>query len=114
MVKSKPDGSPDVDTWLKTVTAQQRITLDLYYRDAVWPSVALKKLVGEKVEVTREDLQWGYEANYGPRVRCMAILLDNLHRAQTVWEMAQGSPSRVLRQVGRAVFLRGKQQGHER
>ena len=73
------------------VTEQQGISVEVYRSDAVWPSVALKKLVGEQVEVTEEDLQRGYEANYGPRVRCLAIVLDDLRRAQKVWEMARAA-----------------------
>jgi len=89
MLPLKPDGSPDVQKWLAMVTEQQNVPADLYRSDAVWPSVALKKLVGEQVEVTEEDLQKGYEANFGPRVRCLAIVLDDLRRAQKVWEMAR-------------------------
>ena len=61
-------------------------------RDEVWPSVALKKLVGDNVEITQEDLQQGYEANYGPKVRCRAIVLNNQRRAQEVWEKAREAP----------------------
>jgi len=89
MLPLKPDGSPNVQKWLAMVTEQQNVPVDLYRSDAVWPSVALKKLVGEQVEVTEEDLQKGYEANFGPRVRCLAIVLDDLRRAQKVWEMAR-------------------------
>ncbi len=88
---ARPDGSPDVEKWIQLVTQQQGVSEEIYRRDAVWPSVALKKLVGEKVEVTQEDLQKGYEANYGPRVRCRAIVLNNLRRAQQVWEMARSN-----------------------
>ena len=88
-VKPKPDGSPDVEAWLELVTKKQGIPLEIYRNDVVWPSVALKKLVGDKVEVTDEDLRKGYEANYGPRVRCLAIVLNNQRRAQQVFEMAR-------------------------
>lgn len=88
------DGAPDVAGWLKLVTEQQGISVELYRRDAVWPSVALKKLVGEKVEVTEEDIRKGYEANYGPRVQCLAIVSDNLRRAQKVWELARQKPTK--------------------
>ncbi len=91
MLSPKPDGSPDVDKWLALVTEQQGISVEVYLSDAVWPSVALKKLVGEKVEVSEEDLRRGYEANFGPRVRCLAIVLDDLRRAQKVWAMAQSN-----------------------
>ncbi|GIW96001.1 MAG: peptidylprolyl isomerase [Pirellulaceae bacterium] len=91
----KMDGTPDVDAWLKHITSEggEHITVDVYVRDAVWPSVALKKLVGQKVEVTDEDLRKGFEANYGERVEVLAIVLSNQRRAQQVWEMARNNPS---------------------
>ena len=88
-VKPKADGSPDVHAWLELVTKKQGIPLEVYRSDVVWPSVALKKLVGNTVKVTDEDLQMGYEANYGSRVRCLAIVLNNQRRAQQVFEMAR-------------------------
>jgi parvulin-like peptidyl-prolyl isomerase len=89
----KADGSPDLEKWLSYVTQEQEITVDLYVRDVVWPSVALKKLVAEKVEVTDEDMNKGFEANYGERVQVMAIVLGNQRQAQQVWEMARGNPT---------------------
>jgi len=93
LLKPKEDGSPDVERWLEMVPKEQGVSVDVYRSDAVWPSVALKKLVGDQVEVTEEDLQRGYEANYGPRVRCLAIVLNNLRKAQEVWAMARDNPS---------------------
>jgi hypothetical protein len=61
--------------------------------DAVWPSVALKKLVGGDVQVTDEDLQKGFEANFGERVEVLAIVLGDQRQAQTVWEMARDNPT---------------------
>ena len=91
-VEPKADGSPDVEAWIEVVTKQQGISREVYIRDSVWPSVALKKLVGNIVKITEEDIQRGFEANYGPKVRCRAIVLDNLRRAQKVWEMARENP----------------------
>jgi len=64
----KPDGTPDIDAWLKNITEKDGATVDLYVRDAVWPSAALKKLAGNSVTITEEDLQRGFESNYGERV----------------------------------------------
>jgi parvulin-like peptidyl-prolyl isomerase len=41
--------------------------------------------------VTAEDLKRGYEANYGPKVRCRAIVMNNARRAQEVWEKARAN-----------------------
>ncbi len=89
----KPDGSPNVEKWIEWITQQQGVTEEIYRLDAVWPTVALKKLVGNTVAVSDEDLQKAFEANYGPRVRCRAILLNNLRRAQQVWEKLRANPS---------------------
>jgi len=93
MGKTKPSGEPDVDAWLDTVAKEQKTPIDLYIQNAVWPSVALKKLIGSVVKVTDEDLKRGYEANYGPRVRCRAIIMSNQRKAQEVWEKARDNPS---------------------
>lgn len=87
------DGKPDLARWKELVTKQQGIDFDQYVRDAVWPSAALKKLVTNRVEVTQEDLQKAFEANYGPRVRCRAIVMSNLRRAQEVWDQARRDPT---------------------
>lgn len=87
MGKVTADGRPDVAAWIQEVNEQQGVPEDLYMYDTVWPTVALKKLVGGKVEVTSDDLQKGFEANYGPRVRCRAIVFNNQRLAQEVWGM---------------------------
>ena len=86
-------GKPDVENWIKVTTEEQGVSYKMYVRDSVWPSAALKKLTDGEVQVTKEDLQKGYEANYGPRVRCRAIVLANMRRAQEVWEKARQNPS---------------------
>lgn len=92
MVPARADGSPDVDAWIKLVMREQRVTPEIYRRDIVWPSVALRKLVGDKVRVTEEDLHKGFEANYGPKMKCRAIVLENPRVAQRVWELAKKRP----------------------
>ena len=88
-VEPKDDGSPDVEAWLRLITKKQGVSVEVYRSDAVWPTVALKKLVADRVKVDEDDLAKGFEANYGPRVRCMAIVLNDLRRAQRVWGMAR-------------------------
>ena len=93
MVRPLPDGSPDVAAFLKTVVERQGMTVEVYRRDAVWPTVALRKLTSAKVQVTEEDVRNGFEANYGPRARCRVIVLSQLRRAEQVWEMARKHPT---------------------
>ena len=85
-------GNPDLPNWFKTISKENEMSRTAYEREIVWPTVALKKLVG-KVEINKEELQKGFEANYGPRVRCRAIVLDSLRRAQEVWKAARNKPT---------------------
>lgn len=87
------DGKPDVERWLKQITEQDKAPKELYIRDAVWPSVALKKIVGNQVIITEDDLQKAYESNYGERVEVLAIVCGDQRQAQRVWEMARNNPT---------------------
>lgn len=87
------EGKPDVERWLKQITEQDKAPQELYIKDAVWPSVALKKIVGGQVIITEEDLQKAYEANYGERVEALAIVCSDQRQAQRVWEDARNNPS---------------------
>ena len=84
---------PDVPGWLKQVVEVQKIPYEEYLNETIWPSAALKKLVAAQIQVTDEDLQKGYEANYGPRVKCRAIVLTQMRKAQEVWQLARDNPT---------------------
>lgn len=86
-------GKPDLDRWLENVTKQSGANVDMYVRDVVWPSAALKKLVDSTVEVSQEDLEKGFEANYGPRVEVLAIVLANQRSAHEVFDLARRNPT---------------------
>jgi len=89
----RPDGKADSAAWIQSVLAEGVATQDLYYRDSVWPSVALAKLVEGTVNVTEDDLKEGYESNYGPRVEILAIVLSDQRTAQKIWDMARNNPT---------------------
>ena len=88
----RPDGQPDADAWLKHVTGAEKVPLRHYLEDVVWPSVALKKLVGG-VPVLQDDLDKAFAATFGPRCKCRVIVLDNQRRAQEVWQLARQNPT---------------------
>lgn len=85
------DGKPDVTGWLESILQEDGATIELYVADAVWPSIALRKLVEDGVEITQEDLQKGFDANFGPRAEVLAIVLSNQRTAQDVFGKAQRS-----------------------
>jgi hypothetical protein len=68
------------------------VPLRHYLEDVVWPTVALKKIVGG-VPVSQEDLDKAFAATFGPRARCRIIVLDTQRRAQEVWQLARQNPT---------------------
>jgi parvulin-like peptidyl-prolyl isomerase len=86
-------GEPDVAKWVATVTQEEGVAEELYVADSVWPSAALKKLTESSIKVDEADIRKGFEANYGERVRCRAIVLGDMRRAQEVWEKARKNPT---------------------
>ena len=88
----KADGSSDVAAWLEHVTREEKVPLRHYLEDVVWPSVALKQLVG-KVPVGQEDLDKAFEATFGARAKCRVIVMDSQRRAQEVWALARQNPT---------------------
>ena len=85
------DGSVNIETWLAFVTRNDPSKEEFYIEDEVWPTVALKKLVQDTVEVTPEDEKKGFEANYGPRVEVKAIVCNDHRSALKTWNMASAN-----------------------
>jgi parvulin-like peptidyl-prolyl isomerase len=87
----KPDGTPDIDAWLKTVMEDEKVNYNIYIQDAIWPAAALKKLAEGDVQITDDDLKKGYEANFGPRAEVLVIVLSNQRDAENVFRQARQS-----------------------
>lgn len=87
------DGTPDIPRWIADVLSDEGKTVDMYIHDVVQPTVGLKKLVANRVQVTDDDVQKGFEANFGMRAEVLAIVLSNQRTAQEVWEMARNRPT---------------------
>ncbi len=88
-----PDGTVNVNDWLKLQTNGDLSKVDFYIEDEVWPTVALKKLVAQGVSVTQEDMDKGFEANFGPRVEVLVIVNNDHRTALKVWNLASANPT---------------------
>jgi foldase protein PrsA len=82
----------DPGQWLKMLQVERGISPEQYSRDIIWPMLALKKMAGSDVTITEEDMAKAFQRNYGPRVECKIIMLDNVRRANDVWKQAQENP----------------------
>ncbi|MEQ9409293.1 MAG: SurA N-terminal domain-containing protein [Fuerstiella sp.] len=80
------------DQWEKMLLAERGLTPIQYRRDVIWPMLALRKLAGKEVQITREQLFEAYEDTYGPRAKVRMMVLDNLRRATEIWEKVKEKP----------------------
>lgn len=97
IIKNAKKFGLDVVEWQKMLQAERNVTPAQYRRDIIWPMLALKKLAGEDVKITQDDLKKAFARNYGPRVKARAIVLDNQRRAAEVWKKANDNPEEFER-----------------
>ena len=82
----------DVAQWQQMLQAERNISPIQYRQSVIFPMLALKKLAGEEVEITEQELKEAFVRNYGPRVKARMILFDNQRRAQEGWETLNKNP----------------------
>lgn len=82
----------DVDQYLKMLQTERNVTPMQYRSSVIWPMLALKKLAGEDVEISEQEMQKAFERNYGERVKARVIMFDNVRRANEIWDMAKKDP----------------------
>jgi len=87
-MKNSPDGS-HVREWMELQARNQQTTVEAFRNNTMRPLVMLKQLAKNNVKLTEEDIQKGFEANYGPRVRCLAIFFNNMRQALQVWDQVR-------------------------
>lgn len=76
------------ETWLQMLQTERNVSPEQYKRDVIWPMLALKKLAGDKVAVTEDDMHKAFSRQFGPRVKCRMIMVDNIRRANEIWQKA--------------------------
>jgi foldase protein PrsA len=82
-----------VESWLQMLEIERGVTSAQYSRDVIWPMLALKKLAGNSVRVTKKDMHKAFVRNYGPKVKCRMIMTDNVRRANEVWSKIKLRPT---------------------
>jgi hypothetical protein len=82
----------DREKWLRILDKERGISPVQYARDIIYPALALKKLAAKRVQITPQDLKEAYQANFGERLRCRMIMVDNIRAANEVWAELQRNP----------------------
>lgn len=80
--------------WQKMLQSERNITPEQYRLSVIWPMLALRKLAESSAldEVSDEDVHKEFERQFGKRVKCRMILLDNQRHATEVWNKCRQNP----------------------
>jgi len=114
------EGKVAVASYLAKVTNNDASKIDFYIEDQVWPSVALKTLVEDRVEVSEEDMQkppntlasWliNIRSNRPPRTTTEkfhrsndSVAKPNLRKRHLVFPRANAPRSSKLANIGRFI-----------
>jgi len=87
-----------VDAWYQLLKTERGISPAQYHRDVVYPLLALKKIAGESVRVSNQDMQDAFERDFGERINGRMILVNgNSRQANTVWNEVNSAPTEFSR-----------------
>jgi len=81
-----------VDQWFKLLKQERDITPDQYADDIIWPMLALRRLAGDKLQVSKDELVKEFEIQYGPAVKARLISCKEEGKAKKLREMAMAKP----------------------
>ena len=101
-----------VDQWMKLLWQERGIKPDQYANDIIWPSLALRKLAGERLLPTQKELTDAFEMEYGAGGQGAD------HRLHDGGECPEGAGPRRgqsgrVRQTGQAVVGGRPQRQHQ-
>jgi parvulin-like peptidyl-prolyl isomerase len=69
----------------RNVLQKRDTTLYEYKEDVIKPAILMRKLGGQRVAVTDEDLRKAFESKYGEKVQCRVILEKNKRQADAIY-----------------------------
>ena len=81
-----------VETWYKMLQTERNLTPLQYQRDIIWPMLALRKIAGDEIVISEQDIQRAFERDYGPKVKARMIMMENFRQAAEVQAKAHQNP----------------------
>src|SRR5688572_25659331 len=87
-----------VEQWVRMLEKERGINKEQYRRDIVWPTLALRKLAADRLEVTDKELTEAFDAQYGPQVKVRMIgIHGNEKKAKEIHAKAVADPQDFAR-----------------
>ena len=81
-----------LESYLKLLQEERDISPGQYSREIIWPMLALRALVAEQVQVTEDEFNRAYIAQFGEAVKCRLIMVADRNKALDLQQQAVASP----------------------
>ncbi len=82
-----------LDSYLQLLQKERDITPNEYSSEIVWPMLALRRLVADQVEVSDEEFNREYIAQYGEAVKCRMIMVADRGKADDAHRRVTANPA---------------------
>ena len=80
------------EQWLKMLESERDISPAHYRDEIIWPTIAIRRLARQQLEVTQEEIDRELESQFGPQVRARLIVLRDAQTARQVHQLATKNP----------------------
>ena len=81
-----------LESYLQLLQEERDITPGQYSREIVWPMLALRALVADKVQVNEDEFNRAFVAQFGEAVKCRLIMVAERARALELNQQAKANP----------------------
>ncbi len=82
-----------LDSYLQLLQKERDISPNEYSSEIVWPMLALRRLVADKVQVTEEEFNKAFISQYGEAVKCRMIMVADRAKADELHRQAVANPA---------------------
>jgi parvulin-like peptidyl-prolyl isomerase len=81
-----------LEGYLQLLQEERDISPNQYSREIIWPMLALRRLVADKVQVTTEESNRAFSSQFGEAVKCRLIMVGDKSKADDVHRAAVARP----------------------
>lgn len=81
-----------MDAYLQLLKEERDITPYEYSAEIVWPTLALRRLVADKINVTQDEFNERFLARYGEAIKCRMIMVSDQQKARDLHSQAVANP----------------------
>lgn len=81
-----------MESYLKLLQEERGISPNQYSREIIWPMLALRRLVADKVEVTADEFNRAFIAQFGEAIKCRMIMVAQRGKADDLRKQAAANP----------------------